>query len=621
MALPDRETVVSWIGSRVVDPDGAELGTVARLYADDATGVPEWLTVDDDPRGPGLFLPLLDATSDGGQVRVAVRRSQVESAPRLGAVDAGLRSEEEVQLYEHYGISYSRSQSESVLPDADASVGTSDPLETADAAPAATSALPPPTRLRRIDFESVAPPVHSELDRAPEPVPASVTELPAPVEYPTRVQTPASTPAWKKPVPMGLAAAGLAALSIGALLLSRRRREPSYRRTARSLGSSAGSAAGLSLGLSDRAAAKLGVAMNRVGNTTQSAGAATTRVGRRRRSRRSPLAATLAKAALAKAVASRTASSTATSAKSVSRDKGNDVADKTGAAVTGLRRTLLRVGSTAAKAASKAGTAGGVSARVGSAASDTGRSAGSSARKLAGKASPTKRSRFGRKRSVSLPSVRGITGTINKVGSGTLSATAGKLRPSKRRRLSRAAGGAASTVSAAPKAVANSTSEITGSVVHTWRKTMARLSLLVGFAAGYVLGARAGTERYEQIKTTAQGLTQRPEVQQLKTRATDAVQSGSAGNSLKGLAGKMKSKSSSSTTSTYDTPAYDSAPTTSTYASETSFVDDAPVLTPDPTLDDTSTVDPLGTGTTGTTGGLGYGETGTGTTESYRDRL
>ncbi len=40
-----------------------------------------------------------------------------------------------------------------------------------------------------------------------------------------------------------------------------------------------------------------------------------------------------------------------------------------------------------------------------------------------------------------------------------------------------------------------------------------RVALLVGFGAGYVLGARAGRERYEQIKGTATSVWQDPAVQ------------------------------------------------------------------------------------------------------------
>ncbi|GAA1166101.1 hypothetical protein [Nocardioides aquiterrae] len=48
-------------------------------------------------------------------------------------------------------------------------------------------------------------------------------------------------------------------------------------------------------------------------------------------------------------------------------------------------------------------------------------------------------------------------------------------------------------------------------------------SLLVGFAAGYVLGSRAGRERYEQIKAGATKVAQNPKVQAAADRAQDAV--------------------------------------------------------------------------------------------------
>lgn len=48
-----------------------------------------------------------------------------------------------------------------------------------------------------------------------------------------------------------------------------------------------------------------------------------------------------------------------------------------------------------------------------------------------------------------------------------------------------------------------------------------KLTLLVGIGAGYVLGAKAGKERYEQIKSMALDLRGRPEVQQ----ATQTLQS------------------------------------------------------------------------------------------------
>jgi hypothetical protein len=47
-----------------------------------------------------------------------------------------------------------------------------------------------------------------------------------------------------------------------------------------------------------------------------------------------------------------------------------------------------------------------------------------------------------------------------------------------------------------------------------------RISFVSGFAAGFVLGARAGRERYEQIKKAARTVAENPAVQQ----AAGAVQ-------------------------------------------------------------------------------------------------
>lgn len=48
-----------------------------------------------------------------------------------------------------------------------------------------------------------------------------------------------------------------------------------------------------------------------------------------------------------------------------------------------------------------------------------------------------------------------------------------------------------------------------------------KILLLVGLGVGYVLGTRAGRERYEQIKSTAQKLWHDPRVQQQVKHAED----------------------------------------------------------------------------------------------------
>jgi hypothetical protein len=52
---------------------------------------------------------------------------------------------------------------------------------------------------------------------------------------------------------------------------------------------------------------------------------------------------------------------------------------------------------------------------------------------------------------------------------------------------------------------------------------MKKLQLLTAAGIGYVLGTRAGHERYEQIKSGAQRLARDPRVQAASTKAQDAV--------------------------------------------------------------------------------------------------
>ncbi len=72
---------------------------------------------------------------------------------------------------------------------------------------------------------------------------------------------------------------------------------------------------------------------------------------------------------------------------------------------------------------------------------------------------------------------------------------------------------------------------------------MKKLTLLAGVAVGYVLGTRAGRERYEQIKAGANRLAQNPKVQAAAGKAQDAVaqQASTAADLAKEKAGDMAS--------------------------------------------------------------------------------
>jgi hypothetical protein len=52
---------------------------------------------------------------------------------------------------------------------------------------------------------------------------------------------------------------------------------------------------------------------------------------------------------------------------------------------------------------------------------------------------------------------------------------------------------------------------------------MRKLPLLAAAAVGYVLGTRAGRERYEQIKSGARRMSQNPKVQEVAHKAQDAA--------------------------------------------------------------------------------------------------
>ncbi|AXI77460.1 hypothetical protein [Peterkaempfera bronchialis] len=52
---------------------------------------------------------------------------------------------------------------------------------------------------------------------------------------------------------------------------------------------------------------------------------------------------------------------------------------------------------------------------------------------------------------------------------------------------------------------------------------MRKLTFVAGLAAGYVLGARAGRERYEQLAKSARGVAQSPRVQDAARQAKETA--------------------------------------------------------------------------------------------------
>jgi hypothetical protein len=76
---------------------------------------------------------------------------------------------------------------------------------------------------------------------------------------------------------------------------------------------------------------------------------------------------------------------------------------------------------------------------------------------------------------------------------------------------------------------------------------MSKLSLLAAAGVGYVLGARAGRQRYDQIASTARKVADNPKVQRVAHRAQDA-----AAQQASAAAGAAKDKVASAASTAAD---------------------------------------------------------------------
>jgi hypothetical protein len=86
---------------------------------------------------------------------------------------------------------------------------------------------------------------------------------------------------------------------------------------------------------------------------------------------------------------------------------------------------------------------------------------------------------------------------------------------------------------------------------------VAKLSFLAGFGAGYVLGAKAGRERYEQIRKAWDNAKDNPQLQGVAGMAqarADAVVSSVKTRMGRDDSGGQRSSSASSSSSTPSTP-------------------------------------------------------------------
>ncbi|WP_285244757.1 PRC-barrel domain-containing protein [Pseudarthrobacter sp. fls2-241-R2A-127] len=100
----NRENLESLLAKsgNVVGTDGAKIGSIGQLYADDETGEPTWVTVKTGLFGTSeTFVPVDGARSEGEDLVVPFTKEHVKDAPRVDA-DGHLTPEEEDRLYTYY---------------------------------------------------------------------------------------------------------------------------------------------------------------------------------------------------------------------------------------------------------------------------------------------------------------------------------------------------------------------------------------------------------------------------------------------------------------------------------------------------------------------------------------
>ena len=124
MSAIGREEILQRRGQDLLDNDGDKIGSIEEIYLDADTNEPEWALVNTGLFGTkSTFVPLREASDDGGSLRVPYEKAQVKDAPKMDA-DGQLSQQEEAELYRYYGLDYSEARSDSGLPEGTGGAGT-----------------------------------------------------------------------------------------------------------------------------------------------------------------------------------------------------------------------------------------------------------------------------------------------------------------------------------------------------------------------------------------------------------------------------------------------------------------------------------------------------------------
>ncbi len=98
----DDDQITEVAGHEVYGPGGEKIGKAGRVFVDDLTGRPKWVSVEAGLLGThDTFVPVDEATFDGERLTVPYAKDEVKQAPALGGVDH-LSPEDEATLESYY---------------------------------------------------------------------------------------------------------------------------------------------------------------------------------------------------------------------------------------------------------------------------------------------------------------------------------------------------------------------------------------------------------------------------------------------------------------------------------------------------------------------------------------
>lgn len=516
MQLPDRDAAKSWEGLLVVDRDGEHLGDCNGVFADTDTGATEWLDVQVQGRRR-TFVPALDATEADGRVKVSFRREMVLAAPQVGDPAQLSKSDEKV-LYDHYRVGYDASDSASLLP-SDVQAGAAEtttvphpaqgssvrmgatpsggtplavsPSVTADMPVASAPDLPPLTASLPGDTPSSVATEATPVDPSPSPAPSPTpvtsptpgpNPTPAPTPAPVTSPTPLTSPKpVTSPAPATTPTPVTRPTPASAAPAPPPRTPPTPVLTPAPIPVPAASAGSSLMSTATPVAAAAGLAV--------AVGLALRARDRRVAQRRSPAGrAEQVRAGLQSAM---------TAAAKTSQQRAATPAARRGRTIVDTAASLSQA---APKALPDTGTLKSATGSLGSATAESLKSAAASAKTAAGSAR------------VAAGSARAVTGPAKSALQSTKRPAKGSVRTASKvaRRGSRQL---TSTASSVTEVAARSGKAVTGTVTavpvgvvkrgrrirRSIRRTLLDIGAVATGGAGYVLGARAGEERYQQI--------------------------------------------------------------------------------------------------------------------------